>query len=408
MTLIRFLLFFLLVTLPALAQSASDSLAFYYGQHQPLAEMTLYSGVVVQPGHISDRELAWLAERQISRYGYLSLGESTEPGARGLMTNRHWQSQIMDLADPAWQQQLLNQARALKARGFDGLFLDTLDSYQQLPEAQQAGQQQALTGLIGQLAGLFGGQLVLNRGFELLPQLQGQAQRVVAEGLFSRYNPLDDSYGTTTADDQAWLTGQLSRARELGFKVQVIDYAQPGQRQAMAQAIVQAGFAPWVSDGQLQGWGRSELVTVPRRVLIPFNSQLQPLIEADVHNRLATLLEYLGYLPDYLDLKDQSLPPPDPALYAGVIVWADDNRLYGTRLTAWLKQASGRLPQLLLGEVPDDTELLRPLGAKLLPAAPAGPYRLTRMSPWLKGEASLPLARTWPPMAWPWPSTARP
>lgn len=388
----KYLLLALLFCLPALAKPASHSLAFFYGQPLPLAEMTFYPGVVVQPDHTRDIELEWLAKRHIGTYAYLSVGESFASGAKGLLSNPNWHSQVMDLTSTAWQQQLLTQAKALKARGFHGLFLDTLDSYHLLPAPQQKAQQLALLSLIQKLARLFDNHLVLNRGFELLPQLQGKAEKVVAEGLYSHYQPQDDRYSHTQESGQKWLLAQLHKAQQLGFKVQVIDYAKPGQRRAMADDIIKAGFTPWVADGHLLTWGTSNLTPVARKVLIPFDSNVESLINMDVHQRLATMLEYLGYIPDYVDISKSPLPPADTSLYAGVIVWAGEPALYQPKLVHWLHQIQGKLPLLLLGDAPEDPQLLQGLGAAMTDSTPPGPYQLVHKSAWLKGEGNPSLA----------------
>eukprot|EP00493_Phyllostaurus_siculus_P003105 UN03119 len=69
-----FLYLTLLICLNVCAQPANKSIAFYYSSPMPLAEMTFYSRVVVQPQSITPHELNWLKERNISVYAYLSSG----------------------------------------------------------------------------------------------------------------------------------------------------------------------------------------------------------------------------------------------------------------------------------------------------------------------------------------------
>ncbi|CAM3744876.1 hypothetical protein VA7868_03387 [Vibrio aerogenes CECT 7868] len=382
------LLCLLLITLSfsATAQVSSHSIAFYYNSHLPLAEMTLYSRVVVQPDRVNAGEIHWLKQRNIQIYGYLSVGESKQPDQKGLMLNQSWNSQVMDLTSEQWQSSLIEQAKQLKAQGYDGLFLDTLDSYQMLQKQQQGPQRRALVTLIKQLSALFSHQLILNRGFEVLPQLHGQAKFLVAEGLYSHYQVKNDSYGVTSKSDQQWLINQLQQAQKQGFQVQVIDYAKPEARFSLAQKIIRAGFLPWVTDGHLRTWGTSELQPVPRKILIPYNSKLQYLTHSDVHNRLAAFIEYLGYIPAYLDMSRQPLPTIDPALYAGVISWTLETRMYSPDYVSWLLRAKGTLPLMLLGQLPLSDKLLNAFGVKMLSATPPGPYKIQMIKPWLKGE----------------------
>ncbi|MEL0605591.1 MULTISPECIES: endo alpha-1,4 polygalactosaminidase [Pseudoalteromonas] len=384
-----FLYLTLLICLNVCAQPASKSIAFYYSSPMPLAEMTFYSRVVVQPQNITKHELNWLKERDISVYAYLSVGESYTENESSVAQNPHWDSHIADLTAEHWQQHLQKQANQLKQRGFNGLFLDTLDSYQLLkPDYDKAAQQAGLVDIIKGLSSTFNKHLILNRGFELLPKLNNYASDLVAEGLFSHFNPVDNSYKLTTVDDQNWLNAQLNKAQKLGFNVQVIDYARPQARLAMAKQISDQGYAPWVTDGHLQTWGTSSIQPVPRRILIPYNSNVKPLIYTTVHLKLATMIEYLGYIPDYIDVANTPLPKVDTSLHAGIISWTTSDQFYDAQVIEWLEGNLGVVPQLILGELPPSNKLLQSLGVETLNTPSNGPYKLATMVPWLKGESS--------------------
>lgn len=381
-----FLLFIFFVPV-CFAQESNNAVAFYYSQPMPLAEMAFYSKVVVQPDEINSDEIKWLKAHHIRIYAYLSIGESTEQQSSVLGENKQWGTQIMDLSSSFWQSQLAIKARELQAKGFDGLFLDTLDSYQALGPEQQSPQQHGLVKIILHLSDMFSGHLMLNRGFEVLSHVKGKAEYVVAEDLFTRFNPIDNSYGESSLADQKWLENQLDHAKSLGFQVEVIDYAKPDERFALAQKIAQRGYLPWVTDGHLLQWGTSTIKPVARRIIIPYNGDVQPLIYNSLHNQLATFIEYLGYIPDYWDISKKELPMIDSSLYAGIIIWNDRPNFYKSSMIKWLIRAQGQIPELLLGLVPNNNELLSGLGGQLLTQVPEGPYELRSMSPMLKGEA---------------------
>lgn len=384
-----FLSLALFICLNVFAQPANKSIAFYYSSPMPLAEMTFYSRVVVQPQNITKHELNWLKKRNISVYAYLSVGESFSENASSVAKNPHWNSYIADLTSEQWQQHLHTQANELQKRGFTGLFLDTLDSYQLLkPDYDITSQQAGLVAIIKNLSQIFNKHLILNRGFEVLPKLNNYASDLVAEGLFSHFNPVDNSYKITSKNDQDWLNSQLTKAQAMGFNVQVIDYAQPPHRLAMAQQIIAQGYAPWVTDGHLQTWGTSSIKPVPRRILIPYNSNVKPLIYTPVHLKLATMIEYLGYIPDYIDVAKSPLPNVDTSLHAGIISWTTSDQFYSADVIEWLEDNLGTVPQLILGELPPSNTLLQSLGVETLNNPSYGPYELTSMVSWLKGESS--------------------
>ncbi|MEI8633471.1 hypothetical protein P4S72_18270 [Vibrio sp. PP-XX7] len=73
--------------------------------------MSLYSKVVVQPDQANAQELHWLKQHHIQVYAYLSVGESDNTQQKGLLKNKEWDSQVMDLTSPHWQEALLLAGR---------------------------------------------------------------------------------------------------------------------------------------------------------------------------------------------------------------------------------------------------------------------------------------------------------
>ena len=85
----------------------------------------------------------------------------------------------MDLSAPAWREHLFAAAKDLQAQGYSGLFLDTLDSFQLLPEASRESQRVALASFLRELHQREPKlKLFFNRGFEVLPDLDGVAAAV--------------------------------------------------------------------------------------------------------------------------------------------------------------------------------------------------------------------------------------
>jgi hypothetical protein len=82
------------------------------------------------------------------------------------------------------------------------------------------------------------------------------------------------------------------------------------------------------------------------------NSDLKPLIYSTVHLKLATLIEYLGYIPDYIDIAKRELPLVDPSLHAGIVSWTNMGGFYSPSVINWLEASLGTVPQLVVGELP--------------------------------------------------------
>ncbi len=255
-----------LTLFPAPAFARAPSIAFFYGTPLPTAALGRFERVVVEPDHATARELADLTRRGAEVYAYLSLGElnpSRPYAARvrpewALATNEAWGSRIVDPAQPQWQALLLEEAARLMRAGYRGLFLDTLDSYRAVRASaeQLETRRRAMAQLILSLHARFPkAKLLLNRGFEVLPEVAGAASAMVAESLFCRVGTGPASYAEVPEADRAWLVAKLREAEErYGLPSVVIDYLPPGQRErarAIAGRIAALGFTPYVADRAL-------------------------------------------------------------------------------------------------------------------------------------------------------------
>ena len=387
----------LLAGLPgsAMAQGAAgeQSTAFYYGAGIPLQEAALFGSIVVQPDQVQPFELAWLRDHDVRVFAYVSVGEAASPvpGVRMLARNPTWDTAVPDLTDPAWAAHLDALATRLAA-DYDGLFLDTLDSFNLVEPAQREAQRRALERLILGLSERFDGALILNRGFEVLDALAGRASMVVAEGLYSRFSPTDDSYGSAPEEDSAWLLARLEEARALGFRTQVLDYAVGTEaRETMARRIQAAGHLPWVADGHLTQWGTGSLLPTPRRILSLYDSDDEyrsGVARLPLHRHLESFVEHLGYVIEYHNVADGRLPEVDPALHAGVLVWTPSAALYGPAVSAWLKDRLGQLPVLLLGAMPADRELLGAFGIARSASRMTGAPSVRQLDERLRAEST--------------------
>jgi hypothetical protein len=103
--------------------------------------------------------------------------------------------------------------------------------------------------------------LILNRGFEILPQVHDQVAAVAFESLFGRWDQANQRYDEVPGNDREWL---LARTREIherySLPVISIDYCPPEDeacRRDIVQKISALGIVPYVADGGLQTIGMS-------------------------------------------------------------------------------------------------------------------------------------------------------
>ncbi|MEI2622988.1 MAG: endo alpha-1,4 polygalactosaminidase [Giesbergeria sp.] len=91
--------------------------------------------------------------------------------------NENWGSTLLDIRAPGWQEAMVDALTPEALRlGYDGLFLDTVDSLSMLEKAvpkDAAAFRGAMVGMIRQLHERYPDKsIVINRGFDLLPDLR--------------------------------------------------------------------------------------------------------------------------------------------------------------------------------------------------------------------------------------------
>ncbi|MEX0998845.1 MAG: endo alpha-1,4 polygalactosaminidase [Thermodesulfobacteriota bacterium] len=375
---------------------ANSSIAFFYGRPAPVNLLSHYEQVVVEPENMDN--LDYLQAKGTKVFAYVSIGEIHPmrswypeiPKSWFMGSNDEWGSSIVDLTQQGWHDYLINKSLAqLWKAGYRGFFLDTLDSYQRAvlePDARLI-QEKALSSLIKRIHKHFPGvKLILNRGFEILPEVGKYATALAAESLFESWDPSKQDYTKVTEADRNWLLEKLRQAQdEYGLQIIVIDYVDPKRREQArktAKQISDLGFTPWVANPALDTLGVGLLEIFPRRVLALYDGQEYPegLQQTHVHKLLAMPLEYLGYTIDYLDV-NIGLPGNSLAgQYAGIVTWFNNDAiLRPTIYRDWLlRQMDSGVKVAILGNLgfKADNAFLKHLGVKLSQSAIMKPLKI--------------------------------
>jgi len=318
----------------AYAQTArtDPSVAFFYGKPVPVAELARFDWIVVEPDHLSPHALEDLQRAGATVFAYLSLGE-TSPDAIDagsiLGRNAPWGSVVVDPRSATWRARILARVDALRARGFAGLFLDTLDSYAMVLRGNARGAAAAaMAGLIRDI-----GQrhpeikLFLNRGFELLDEVGSRASAVAAESLLYGWDAAGKRYVDVAAPERAWLTDKLQDvARRFGIPIVVIDYLPESRHddaRAAARRIQAMGFIPWIATPALDTLGVGAVHAPIERVLL-LHDGAEP--HSPVIDLIAERLQALGCAVDLLDVR-RGLPRESSGRRAGIVTWFSDDDL---------------------------------------------------------------------------------
>lgn len=406
----KFFLFFLSFGLMAAsAWAAPDTqarsltaVAFHYGDNPPWDELQAFDLVVVDPDHVKSPASVNLPHTQLA--AYVSVGEvhpnrayvADIPKSWVKGKNQDWGSLLIDQASPAWPQFFTDRVVApLWDAGYRTFFFDTLDSYQQFAKTPEARAQQeaGLVALVDRVKQRYPqAQLMFNRGFEILPRTHQHVAWVAAESLLQGYSVGKDQYAPVPPADREWLLGQLKHVRdEYHLPVIVIDYAPAGDRalaRSTARSIAAMGFTPWVATGDLTTVGVGLVETMPRRVLVVQNRQLDEyrLRQSAGVRHLTMPLNYLGYGVEYAEV-DKLPAQLSPSRYAGVVMLMDDRpgadvqRQLGT----WLAQrVDEKMPLVFMGDVSAmlESALARKLGLDAPGGAePVGTVHIVQQAP---------------------------
>jgi hypothetical protein len=386
------------------AHTQAQTTAFYYGPQVPRELLTVYDQVVVEPGHNHDLT-AW-AQLRAAPVAYFSIGEVAPSKQAGIerawrvAENAAWSSSVMDLTHPGYRAYVLQQYEQLWAAGYKRFFLDTLDSYQ-LGTKDVAGrelQRRALCELIKAMAARHpDAHWLLNRGFELLPEIASHVHGVVAESLFDRWDAAQRRYVRVPEADRTWLLARLREVRtRYKLPVVVIDYRPTQERaaaRATAQKIVKLGFQPWVCNYALNDLGVGALEVMPRRVLV-VSDHADPGAQLGPVRAVAPVLEYLGYVPEYVSVA-KGLPDYEVTAHYAGIVSVFESGFVSAAYERWLSQqihAGVRIAVFGGLGVRADSALARELGITALPAPKPGlahkqAVEITQRGAWIGFEA---------------------
>ena len=262
------LLYVMSVSNPAFSQTGK-SICFYYNEVESTRELVNFDRVVIDPTNVTDRQIADLHAAGITVYSYITVGEYDESLPDYLKEakrtdNEEWKSSIMDVTSPLWHEYIIKCVEELKNRNFDGLFLDTLDSFnaysdEEEDKAYYDRQVEGLTRLVNDIHAVMP-RLIFNRGFEIFDRISFKPEAVGAESVYKTYSASDDSYIDVSASESRWIIDNLNHVKSAGVEAIGLDYlpeSDSEERIKLAEKISALGYTPYVSDGMLYGIGVS-------------------------------------------------------------------------------------------------------------------------------------------------------
>ncbi|MFA7587832.1 MAG: endo alpha-1,4 polygalactosaminidase [Novosphingobium sp.] len=239
--------------------------AIDYGPRTDPAMARSFDLLVLEPDH--GRPVAPLRGEGSVLLGYISLGEvhqnrdyiaALHRAGALMVKNPDWpDAQLIDLRNPVWTDLVLDRLiPEIIAKGYDGIFIDTLDSAETLERKDptgNAGMVAAGVSLLDRIRERFPAITVaLNRAYALLPQAAPSIDMLLGEAMGSRWNFNTRRYEMTTASDWDWQAERLNGARAANprLKLLTLDYWDPADPATIARLYHrerQAGFHPYVA-----------------------------------------------------------------------------------------------------------------------------------------------------------------
>jgi uncharacterized protein (TIGR01370 family) len=251
--------------LPEQSRLTGERWSVFYGQTLDAASVFGLDVIVLDPAVETDINALKSAGVQV--LGYISLGElDTRVHPRSafldealfLRENENWQGAVaIDVRRPAWRDFILdNLASAQIEQGFDGFFLDTLDTpphLESLDPVRYAGMRAAAIDLVSAMRQKFpDAAIMMNRGYALLPDVVGDIDAVLAESLLTQFDFESRTYRWVDDRTRGFHMKALEAAK--GLPIYSLDYWRPddpGMIKQIYDLERAIGHRPYVSVVQL-------------------------------------------------------------------------------------------------------------------------------------------------------------
>lgn len=257
------------LTMPFAAVAAqAERWVVYYGASLPPEKFGSYDVIVF------DREYHPSLEplHQKTLLGYISLGEAEnyrrdfdELKSRELflVTNEAWRDHIIvDIRRPEWKAYIIETlVPQTLEKGFDGVMFDTVDSpvYLELKHPEKyKGMKQAAADIIASVRARYPDiKIMMNRGFDVLPQVADKIDMVMAETVYTDWQPGKKRPVMQSAEERDAIVSVMREAQKISpsLKLYSLDYWPQKEKKKIREIYAaqrSLGFVPYVSTLDLQ------------------------------------------------------------------------------------------------------------------------------------------------------------
>jgi polysaccharide biosynthesis protein PelA len=338
--------------------------------------LRLYDLSIISP----DAEVDLKEGHKLGRrfFSYLSIGEvaSDAPYREKVIErkipffgkNEFWQSDLVDLSRPDWTQFIIELAGVSVQKGFDGFFLDTVDTVdlliQKYPERADAFRG-GLISLVKRLRLAYPDKkIIMNRGFSVIDELAGTVDGMLVESVFQTFDGTKKAYVAVAPAVTEELLRRLEKVKKAGLWIYIIDYVDPANprlAEETARRIENVGYRALISTIELQGRVLAPLVSKPRHLLALFgnrtddapNSIKYP-TDSFIFKHVHMVVEWLGYEVDYINASVDVPPFTLDPKYCGIMLdpYLEIPADKEAAIADWLIAQKGKgLKLMLLGDI---------------------------------------------------------
>ena len=322
----------------------------YYGKKISYPMVGVHDYIIVQPTYINSSSHGFSLYKD-KMYAYISIGEMARSDQSYgkiqkewiIAENKNWDSVVLNIKDREYHQFLFEKmVEPLLKRGFKNFFFDTLDSYQIAAKnlKERAEYEEELAYFINTFHQKYpDAKLIINRGFEVIDKVHDSVEAVLFEsyvyGLGSGTHP----YKNISEADREWLNIHLNKIKSYKLPIIAVDYLDEynmDRADTAIDIIKNSGMIPYVSNRDLDIYGKSSKNALKREVFTLIDEQRLDRSEAEAHQYGATVLEYMGYMQKLYDINNGLPALKDMMHYAGVVVWLQDKYHSDKVLIEWI------------------------------------------------------------------------
>ncbi len=238
----------------------ANSFYCYYGSGK-VSQLSEYDLAILHSPQYKKQDIATLKKLGVVTTGYISVGEDDKinegngKGPNGKASwyfdrdndgmpdqNPIWKSYFANPMDPNWRANRVKEAKRLvEEDGYDGIFLDTIDTVGRFPDTEP-GMVQLVRDLREALPDA---PIILNQGYSLLSQLAPMADAFMLESFTATYDFQSKQYTMNTPVSMDWHSHKVRQyvqpvLKDYPLKVLVLDYALPTDLDSIQKAADRA------------------------------------------------------------------------------------------------------------------------------------------------------------------------